>query len=76
MAASSADTLQPLLRCHMQFDSGARGRSGLCSCDMKASCAYSFPLLRTSSNFPIFSGAIGAWIKNIDGDNGSEMEES
>ena len=73
-AALFGATLRPSQHCRMPFDSGARGRSEHCFYGTRDSCTWCGDSAVFNTEVP-HSGAIGAWIKNIDGDRESETGE-
>lgn len=78
VVVSSGATRLLLPRYHMLFGFGARGQSVHYSFDMRDSCTRhnAFAVLNYANLVPPYSGAIGAWIKNIDGDRESDTGET
>jgi hypothetical protein len=76
--ASFGATPRLLPRYPMPFDSGARTQSVRCFFGTRDSCtchAFAVSLIY-AHRLPPHSGAIGAWIKNIDGDRESESGDT
>jgi hypothetical protein len=78
VVVSSGATRRLLPRYHMLFGFGARGQSVHYFFDMRDSCTrhHAFAVLNSAHLVPPYSGAIGAWIKNIDGDRESDTGET
>ena len=79
VAVSSGATRRLLPRYHMLFGFGARGQSVHYFFDMRDSCTrhHTYSVLNAVLIWvPPHSGAIGAWIKNIDGDRESDTGET
>lgn len=77
VVVSSGATRRLLPRYHMLFGSGARGQSAHYFFDMRDSCTrhHAYAVLNAVLIWCL-SGAIGAWIKNIDGDRESDTGET
>lgn len=71
-------TQRLLQRCHTLFGSGAKGRSAHYFFGTRDSCTrHAFYCVGICAHLlPPYSGAIGAWIKNIDGDRESETGDT
>ena len=76
--ASSGATLQPLPRCHTPFDSGVKAQSVRYFFGTRDSCTrHALAVFKNCAHRLLpHSGAIGAWIKNIDGDRESETGDT
>lgn len=56
------------LRCHMLSVSGVKAPSGLSFFDTKGSCEYRYQACYDVYAYTRSRGSIGAWIRNIDGE--------
>jgi hypothetical protein len=78
VVASFVATLQLSPRCHTPFGSGVKAQSVLYFFGTRDSCTHhSLAVFKNCAHgLPPHSGAIGAWIKNIDGDRESETGDT
>jgi hypothetical protein len=76
--ASFGVTLRPSPRCHTPFGSGAKAQSVRYFFGTRDSCRrHALAVFKNCAHrLPPHSGAIGAWIKNIDGDRESETGDT
>jgi len=75
--ASFGVTLRPSPRCRTPFGSGVKAQSVRYFFGTRDSCTrHVLAVENCAHRLPPHSGAIGAWIKNIDGDRESETGDT